>query len=56
MAQIEFNEAEAGATIQLIDIAVKASGLQAAEAGLAITKKIRAAFLQEEVKEEPKKK
>tara|TARA_R100001510_G_scaffold30020_1_gene26683 strand:+ start:1530 stop:1742 length:213 start_codon:yes stop_codon:yes gene_type:complete len=40
MKQIEFTEEEIKVTIQLIDIAIKASGLNAAEAGSILAKKL----------------
>ena len=40
---IELNENEASALLQLIDIAVKAAGLSAAEAGVVLAKKIQTA-------------
>lgn len=47
-ATIEFTKQEAIALLQLIDAAVKATGMQGAEAGVVLTKKI-----QEAMKEEP---
>lgn len=48
---IEFTKQEATAMLQLIDAAVKTLGLQAAEAGVHLSKKLNEAF-QEEVTEE----
>ena len=50
---IELNENEAAILIELLNIAVKAAGLQAAEAALIITKKVEAAFKEDQPKEEP---
>ena len=50
---IKLNENEASALIELLNIAVKAAGLQAAEAALVITKKVEAAFKDEDLKAEP---
>lgn len=41
---IEFTEQEASATLQLIDLAVKSGGMQVAEAGVVISKKLQDAF------------
>jgi hypothetical protein len=45
---IKFTKEEANVLIQLIDIAVKTSGLQVAEAGVFLSKKISEAFKIEE--------
>ena len=41
MIKVEFTENEATVLLNLIDIAVKAAGLQAAEAGLHFSKKLQ---------------
>ena len=43
-ASVTFTTNEAQVLIQLIDIAVKAQGLAAAEAGLVLTRKVQQAF------------
>ena len=50
---IELNEQEANALIQLIDMAVKSSGLYAAEAGLTLSRKIQAAAEAEKKQQKP---
>ena len=50
---IKLNENEASALIELLNIAVKAAGLQAAEAALVLTKKVEEAFKEDQPKEEP---
>lgn len=50
--EIKFTLNEANALIQLIDVAVKAQGLSAAEAGLILSKKIQEAFSEKEVKKD----
>ena len=45
--QITFTTQEANALIQLLDIAVKTQGMQAAEAALHLTKKVQEAFKEE---------
>lgn len=49
---IEFTEQEASVTLQLIDLAVKSGGMNVAEAGVVISKKLQDAFKpkEEEVK------
>ena len=49
---IEFTEQEASVTLQIIDLAVKSGGMQVAEAGVVISKKLQDAFKpkEEEVK------
>ncbi len=44
MATIDLNEEEARVMLNMLNIAVKATGLDAAEAGLHFKKKIDAAF------------
>ena len=44
---IALNEQEAQALLQLIDVAVKAQGMSAAEAGVHLSKKIHEAFAEE---------
>lgn len=46
--KIEFTPVEAQATIDLIDIAVKAAGMKVAEAGLVLTRKIQLALQEEQ--------
>jgi len=53
---IALNEQEATALLQLIDVAVKAQGMSAAEAGLHLSKKIQEAFLVDKSKTESIKK
>jgi hypothetical protein len=43
-ATIELNQNEGTALLQLIDFAIKAQGLNVAEVGFALAKKINAAF------------
>lgn len=43
-APVVFNVEEAKALLQLIDIAIKSGGLNVAEAGVALAKKVNAAF------------
>lgn len=43
-ANVEFTNGEANALLQLIDIAIKSGGLNVAEAGFVIAKKVNAAF------------
>jgi hypothetical protein len=43
-AHVELNQEEGKNLLALIDIAIKAQGLNAAEAGLHLAKKINAAF------------
>ena len=47
MITISLSQNEAQVLLQLIDIAVKAQGIAAAEAGVVLTKKIQAAFQQD---------
>ena len=49
--QIELNKNEAQVLLNLIDLAVKAAGLQAAEAGLHFQKMLNAAMASEPVAE-----
>lgn len=42
--KIEFGESEARALLQLIHLAVKAGGLEVAEAGVVLSKKIQTAM------------
>lgn len=49
---VSLTKHEAQVLINLIDIAIKAKGLEAAEAGVHFTKKIEEAFKQEEVNSE----
>ncbi len=49
--QIELNKNEAQVLLNLIDLAVKAAGLQAAEAGLHFQKMLNAAMAREPVAE-----
>lgn len=42
--QVTYTQEEANAAIQLYDMAVKAGGLQVANAALALTKKLQDAF------------
>lgn len=51
-SKIEFNEGEAQALVQLMDLAVKSGGIAVAEAALVLTKKMTAAFPAEEAKKE----
>jgi hypothetical protein len=44
MVTISLSENEAQVLLQLIDIAVKAQGIAAAEAGIVLTKKIQEGF------------
>lgn len=48
--KIELTDQEAQVLVNLMDVAVKAAGLQAAEAALVITKKLQAAKQETEVK------
>ena len=48
---VELNQQEANALLQIIDVAVKAQGMSAAEAGVHLTKKIQEAFSAEEPEE-----
>jgi hypothetical protein len=48
---INFTEQEANALLILIDIAIKTRGIEAAEAGVILTKKIKESF-KEDIKEE----
>lgn len=41
MVKLELNEQQAGALLQLIDLAIKAGGLNVAEAGVFFTKLIQ---------------
>jgi len=56
---IIFTEQEANALLILIDIAIRTKGIEAAEAGVILTKKIKESFKEnikeEEVKESDKK-
>lgn len=45
MIQVSFNEQELNVLNQLIDIAVKAAGLQAAEAAVILSKKLNEAAI-----------
>jgi hypothetical protein len=44
MIQLTLSEQEANALIQLIDVAVKAGGLQTAQAGLALAGRVQSAY------------
>lgn len=52
-ASVEYTEAEAKAAIELLDLAVKHSGLAVAEAALVLMKKLQAAFQEPETPEPP---
>lgn len=52
---IKFNEQEATALISLLDLAVKASGLQVADNAGYLAKKIKDAFVEKEPAEEKPK-
>jgi hypothetical protein len=53
MKEIEFTEEEIKVTIQLIDIAIKSGGLNVAEAGAVLAKKL-GSHLQQASPEQPK--
>jgi len=51
MVKLELTEQQAGALVQLIDLAIKAGGLSVAEAGVFFTKLIQPQLVPEEVPE-----
>lgn len=53
--EIKFTEKEAQVLLQLIDIAVKAAGLQMAGNAIVLANKIQGAFAVNDVKKEEKK-
>lgn len=51
MINVEFSKDEINAMLQLIDMAVKTGGLNVAEAGIVLAKKLNSALKQEVVAE-----